>query len=177
MAEESEYTFRGRRSGEKVLLTVRQHVWLLMPIVIVWLLLIAAIIVLFTWLGASKISSFGLVAILLFGGLYSFYQWFLWNNGTYIITNQRVIKIEQNSLFDREIAEAEIERIQEISTEIKGPIRTMLNFGTVKIQTASNTGNVDLENVTNPYDIQQEIVRIQHEAARPAPINRSNQLR
>lgn len=156
-----EYSFRGKRSNEQVLLVVKQHPWVLMPIVWVWLVLITIIALLVWKFGLSTISSYAIFGVLGFGLLYSLYQWFIWNNSDYIITNQRVIKIDQNGLFNREISEAEIERIQEISTEIKGPIRTIFNFGRVKIQTASSYGRVDLEDVVDPYDIQQEIVRVQ----------------
>lgn len=166
-----EYSFRGKRSNEVVLLVVKQHPWVLMPIVWVWLLLIAVMTLAVWQFGFSNISSYLIFAVLAFGLLYSVYQWFVWNNSDYIITNQRVIKIDQNGLFNREISEAEIDRIQEISTEIKGPIRTLLNFGRVKIQTASSYGRVDLEDVVDPYDIQQQIVRVQRSAeeVRPRP--------
>jgi membrane protein YdbS with pleckstrin-like domain len=154
------YTFRGKRSDEQVLMVVRQHPWVLMPIFWVWLGLIAIIVLSIWQFGLSTISSYVIFSALGFGLLYSLYQWFVWNNSNYIITSQRVIKIDQNGLFNREISEAEIGRIQEISTEIKGPIRTLFNFGRVKIQTASSYGRVDLEDVADPYDIQQEIVRV-----------------
>ncbi|MEX0594509.1 MAG: PH domain-containing protein, partial [Patescibacteria group bacterium] len=115
--------------------------------------------------GASQITTYVILGVLILGGMYSFYIWFLWNNGTYVMTNQRVIRIDQLGIFRRQISEAEIDRIQEISTEIDGPIRTMLNFGDVKIQTASREGRVVLEDVVDPYDIQQQIVRVQREMA------------
>ncbi len=159
------YSFRGQRADEEALLVVRQHVWLLMPVVLVWLVVIAVISLVVWHFGASRTTSFAIVFGLVLGGLYSLYQWFIWNNGIYIVTTQRVIRIEQNSLFNRQISEAEIGRIQEISTEIKGPIHTMLNFGTVKIQTASTSGQIDLQDVVDPYDIQQQIVQVQRQIA------------
>lgn len=161
--EPGEYDFRGRRSNETVILVARFHAWLLMPIVYIWIFLLAVLGLCLWQFGASGVTSYAIGGIAVGGGLYTFYQWFIWNNGTYIITNQRVIRIEQVSLFNRQISEAELDRIQEISTEIKGPIHTLFNFGTVKIQTASSTGKVDLVDVTNPYDIQQEIVRVQRQ--------------
>lgn len=162
---DAEYTFQGQRSGEQVVVLVNQHTWVLLPIAITWLVLLAIIGAALWFAGASKISSMIIAAAVLFGIFYSLYQWYIWNNSNYIVTNQRVIKIDQNSLFSRLISEAEIDRIQEISTDISGPIHTMLNFGTIKIQTASNTGMMDLEEVPDPYNMQQEIVRIQRENA------------
>lgn len=160
---EDDYDFRGKRRNEDVLLVAKCHPWVLMPVVWVWLILSGLITLFVWWLGFSTVSSYVIFITLAIGLLYSLYQWFLWNNGMYIITNQRVIRIEQKSLFNREISEAELDRIQEISTEIKGPIRTMLNFGRVKIQTASTTGRVDLDDVIDPYNIQQQIVRVQRQ--------------
>jgi membrane protein YdbS with pleckstrin-like domain len=157
------YTFQGQRSGEEVVVLVNQHTWVLMPVALVWLLLLVVTGLSFWYFGASRVTSVVVAAVVIFGILYSVYQWYLWQYSNYLVTNQRVIKIDQNSLFNRLISEAEINRIQEISTEVSGPIHTMLNFGTVKIQTASTTGRIDLEDVPDPYNIQQEIVRIQRQ--------------
>jgi uncharacterized membrane protein YdbT with pleckstrin-like domain len=166
---EDDYSFRGKRSGENVLLVVRCHPWILMPIVWFWLLMLSLVLASLYFFGASSTTTYVIYGVLILGGLYSFYIWFLWNNGTYVVTNQRVIRIDQLGLFNRQISEAEIDKIQEISTEIKGPIRTMLNFGDVKIQTASREGRVVLEDVVDPYDIQQQIVRVQRENSEQTP--------
>lgn len=163
--DEPDYNFRGRRPGEKVILVARFHKWLLMPILYWWLAVIALVGLDVFYLGASALSSVIISALVLAAIIYSLYQWFLWNGGNYIITNQRVMRIEQISLFGRQISEAEIDRIQEISTEIRGPIHTMLGFGTVKVRTTSNSGQVDMVDVANPYDIQQEIARVQKQIA------------
>lgn len=155
------YTFQGQRTGEEVIVLVNQHTWVLMPVVIVWLILLAVTGLSFWYFGASRVTSIVVAAVVILGIIYSVYQWYLWQYSNYLVTNQRVIKIDQNSMFNRLISEAEIGRIQEISTEISGPIHTLLNFGTVRIQTASTTGRIDLDEVPDPYNLQQEIVRIQ----------------
>lgn len=161
MNETETYTFHGQRSDEAVALVTKMHIWLLLPILLIWLIVGTVLVGLILWLGASRVSSIAIVILTIGGLLYSFYFWFIWTNSNYIITNQRVLKINQIGLFNRIISEAEIQRIQEISTEIKGPVRTLLNFGTVIIKTASDDSRINLENVTNPYDIQQAIVQIQ----------------
>ena len=160
---EISYDFRGRRANENVLMLVSYHSWLLMPIIYVWLVLVALVSGVMWYFGASQVTSIALVVAVVFGVISSFYRWFLWNNSKYIITNQRIIRLNQIGLFNREISEAEIDRIQEISTDIKGPIHTLLNFGTIRIKTASEDSRVDLVNVVDPYDIQQEVARIRQE--------------
>jgi len=162
---QSSYTFEGQREGEQVIATFKQHSWILFP---VFALLIALLIVLgfsFHLFGASLPTSIWIGLTIIVGGGFGLYRYFLWNNSLYILTNQRIVKVDQKSLFNRQIAEAELSRIQEISTQISGPIRTLLNFGTIKIQTASSSGGqMDLENVPNPYLVQQSIVQAQRQA-------------
>ncbi len=167
MAQAETYTFRGQRSDESVVLVTKQHIWLLMPILLVWAIVGAIIAASLLIFGASRVSSIVIFGLVVVGLAYSFYFWFIWNNSNYLVTNQRVIKIDQVSLFNRMISEAEIHRIQEISTEINGPIRTMLNFGTVRIKTASDDSKLDLGDVTDPYDVQQAIVQIQKQTPPP----------
>jgi len=124
-----------------------------------WVVLALVAAVSLKFFGASAVSSLVLALAVLLGLLITGRRWFLWSNGVYIVTSQRVIRTEQIGLFKRLISEAELDRIQEITTEIGGVIRTTLNFGTVHIQTASRSGRIDLENVPSPYDVQQTIVR------------------
>ncbi|MEK7548808.1 MAG: PH domain-containing protein [Patescibacteria group bacterium] len=156
---DNDYTFHGQRPEETVQLVIKQHPWVMWPIGLVWLAAIIISVGLLRWLGASAVPSYTIIGLTIIGVAFSFYRWYLWANGLYIISSQRVIKVNQLGLFNRQIAEAEISRIQEISTDIRGPIKTLLNFGTVKIQTASTTGQLDLENSPSPYDVQQLIAR------------------
>lgn len=159
---EEEFSFRGQRSDENVVLVVKCHPWGLTPILWYWLIAITVLIITLYFFGASVVTSYLIFIILAVGGFYSFYVWFIWNNGFYIITSQRVIRIDQRGLFNRRISEAENDKIQEISTDIKGPIKTMLNFGDVRLQTASRDGRLVLAGIASPYDIQQRIAQIQY---------------
>ncbi len=175
-----DYNFRGRRQNETVITVVKFHKWLLMPILYWWVVIIAIITLSIYYLGATPLSSVIISLVVLIGIIHSLYKWYLWNGGNYIITNQRVIRTEQISLFKRQIAEAEINRIQEISTDISGPIHTLLGFGTVRLRTATGGNSVDIEDVANPYDIQQEIARVQQQLAETGHtgpnINRPNRI-
>lgn len=155
-----ELTFRGIRNNEKVILVVKNHPWTLMPIVYGWLLLAVVVYLVGYFFGVTTVFGWTLAIGLILTILYSVRRYYLWFVSNYVLTNQRIIRVSQSSVFNREISEIEINRIQEMSTEIKGPIKVLLNFGTVRIQTASNTiGRTDLENVADPYDLQQQILR------------------
>ena len=158
------YSFRGQRSNESVLLVSQQHIWVVSAVFLFWLIFIGLLITMMTIWGASKVISYTIFIGVGLGLIYSLYRWYLWSNGVYIITSQRVIEMTQKSLFHRSIAEAELEKIQEITTDIKGAIPTFLNFGSVFIQTASSSSKIELKNIPDPYDVQQVIVSAQKDS-------------
>ena len=55
----------------------------------------------------------------------------------WIITDRRIILVDQIHFFNRNVSIFRLERLQDIEFYIKGIIPTFLNFGTVKAQTAS----------------------------------------
>ncbi len=55
----------------------------------------------------------------------------------WIITDRRIIVVDQVRFFNRNVSIFRLERLQDIEFYIKGIIPTFLNFGTVKAQTAS----------------------------------------
>ncbi len=57
----------------------------------------------------------------------------------WIITDRRIILIDQISFFSRNVSIFRLERLQDIEFSIKGIIPTFLNFGTLNAQTASST--------------------------------------
>ncbi|WKZ28813.1 MAG: PH domain-containing protein [Patescibacteria group bacterium] len=77
-----------------------------------------------------------------------------------IVTNDRIIDINQKGLFGRSIAELDLTRVQDVHSEIKGIIPTLLGYGYVTVQTASNEENFHFEQVPNPNAIRQRILEL-----------------
>jgi len=76
----------------------------------------------------------------------------------WIITDERVIDIEQHGLFHREISEIPMERIQNVTIEIPGLLPTLLKFGNLKIQTASE-GEFTITDVPHCYEAKDLILQ------------------
>lgn len=55
------------------------------------------------------------------------------------ITNRRIIKVDQVSLFKRQIGSFRLERLQDINVEINGILATLLDYGTIHAETASGS--------------------------------------
>ncbi|MBN1584903.1 PH domain-containing protein [Candidatus Uhrbacteria bacterium] len=78
----------------------------------------------------------------------------------WIVTDRRIIDIQQTGLFSRTVAELEISRIQDATSEVKGIVPTILNYGDVHIQTAGEKERFLFEQVPNPDRIRQRLVKL-----------------
>lgn len=101
--------------------------------------------------------------------LLTFVQFTNYYLDAWIVTNRRVINIEQNSLFNRTASELPLSVVQDVTSEVKGIVQTVLDFGNVYIQTAGEKDRFVFENIPHPEKIKEEVVRfVQEEKARVA---------
>jgi uncharacterized membrane protein YdbT with pleckstrin-like domain len=76
---------------------------------------------------------------------------------TWIITNKRVIDIEQFGFFRRQISSFRMERIQDVTIEIKGIIATLLHFGDIHVQTAGEGQEFIIRGIPHPEMVKDTI--------------------
>lgn len=157
----SEYEFENQRPDEKIVLVKKRHPWVLFKAGLVALLVIILVLISFLIWGASSISVIVLTAGLVFLTLFLMGRFFVYNNDIFILTNHRIINIDQSGFFTRRVSEAELENIQNVTYMIKGPIRSLLNFGDIEVATAGNTPGLVFRNVENPHFVQERIVELQ----------------
>lgn len=96
-----------------------------------------------------------------------FYAWSDYHLDTWIVTNYRVIDINQKGLFHRLIAWERLSRVQDVASEVKGMLPTFLNFGNVYIQTAGEKERFKFEQVTNPFEVARKINQLTKEENLP----------
>jgi len=84
----------------------------------------------------------------------------------WIVTDQRVISIEQNGLFNRVVSELNIGRIQDVTSEMKGKVQTFLHYGQVHIQTAGEAERFVFEEVPQPDKVAQVILQVHDRVAK-----------
>ena len=86
--------------------------------------------------GGQPLFFFGLIIywMILLGLL--MLSWVEYWLDVWIITNERIIDIDQISLFHREISEFSLTRVQDVTVKIPNMLATLLKFGDITIQTA-----------------------------------------
>jgi uncharacterized membrane protein YdbT with pleckstrin-like domain len=76
----------------------------------------------------------------------------------WILTNERLVDIEQMGLFTRRISTLSLDRIQDVTTYESGLIDTYFKIGTVYIQTAGEQREFKIPNARNPQHIKELIL-------------------
>jgi membrane protein YdbS with pleckstrin-like domain len=93
------------------------------------------------------------------------FPWWLWRfedwqNDIYQVTSTRIIDVERLPFFLRETRrEAGLGKIQNITLEVHGVLGRLLDYGSVRIETAGGGGALVFSNVKNPRGVQAEIFR------------------
>lgn len=92
-----------------------------------------------------------------------FFKWTVYMLDGWIITNDRLIDINQSSLFSRDVATLPLESVQDTKVETNGVISEILGIGTVTIQSAGNAREFIMNSVPRPHDVKERILRAYEE--------------
>lgn len=153
-----------QKEGEEVKLVVRRHPWFFFKPLGKTLFFVVVILGFFYFFGASIYTSvafiIGLIAIILILSN----AWIRWSKTVYLVSNQRIITVNQENWFEKEVSEGTLYNILFISHKIRGLWRTILRMGTIHIRVSGVVEEeIVFEDVANPYEIQKKIVEIQRE--------------
>ena len=158
--------FPAQEESEKVFLLIRKH-WFVYIIFwfLAFLMSIPAIGIIIYWIYnpdfsvlAGNIIILGesvylllILALLLYG----FIDYYL---DIYIVTDRRIVDIEQNGFFNRQISELYLREVQDVKAKVDGFFPTTLHYGQVIIQTAGKTENFTFDSVPHPYAVSKMIM-------------------
>ena len=170
---------------EKILRIVRRHWFALLgeaAFIITLLVMPLILMVVVSFLPVGKVliltgAPLYAEAFLVFTWMFIVWMlgWLLWTDyylDMLIITDKRIFDIEQLGLFSRQSGSFRMDRIQNVSVEQKGIISTLLNFGTIKIETAGETELFSATMISHPYDVKRLIDSCQDdEVERSQPVH------
>ncbi|MFA6132088.1 MAG: PH domain-containing protein [Patescibacteria group bacterium] len=80
----------------------------------------------------------------------------------WIVTNERIINIEQKGLFTRVASEMHLSAIEDTTSEVKGMMRTFLDYGDVHIQTAGERTRFIFKGIPHPERVKEAVVKLVH---------------
>jgi hypothetical protein len=86
---------------------------------------------------------------------YGVFQWLTWYFDSIIITDKRIICLDQKSLFNRVVSEVGIASVQDVTYEVNGFFASAFNFGILRISSAPKV--LEIKGVPNPKSLQELI--------------------
>ncbi|KKU19205.1 MAG: hypothetical protein UX31_C0010G0004 [Candidatus Nomurabacteria bacterium GW2011_GWA1_46_11] len=163
------------KEGEHIIFEIRRHWYVLAresSVIVLMALLPLFLLGGFNYFGLSE-SFFMPILALCSGWLALLWTLFfvVWTNyylDVWIITDERIVDIEQFSLFSRDISEFRMDRVQDLTVEVKGMIPTLLGFGNLHVQTAGMHHEFHIMEIPNPYEVKDRITRIHDQAVEKA---------
>ena len=139
---------------EKVILLLRKHPITNVPWIIIAILMAFAPSVLNYFPLLSFLPErFQLIAILFWYLIviaFVYEEFLNWFFSVFIVTDERVIDVDFINLIYREISDANIDQIQDVTVKAGGAVRALFNYGNVHIQTAGTVPEIEFEAVPNP---------------------------
>ncbi|MBI5654829.1 PH domain-containing protein [Candidatus Uhrbacteria bacterium] len=102
----------------------------------------------------------GGTAFFLFGILFAFQMFVEYWLDVFILTERRILDIDQRGLFSRTVSELRLYRTQDVTAEVKGMLHTILDYGNVYIQTAGEIERFHFEEIPHPNHVAKLILEL-----------------
>ncbi len=94
--------------------------------------------------------------VVIVGALAYFYN--DWRNDALILTDQRLVYIEQQILISQTQHETELSRVQNVRSVVRGLVATVLHYGTIEVETAARGSDIIFGPIPQPQKAQNEIM-------------------
>ena len=163
--------------GEKIIMEARRH-WFLIGTTAAFLGLLAiapliiCLVIYYVYPEAAAVLSAreSIIGLLFFGSSWLLFLWIIffmsWTDyylDVLVITNKKLIDVEQQGLFRRDVATAPVSNVQDIKIEIKGVIRSVFGFGNLYIQTGAVERELLIKDIKNPAKVKAVILEAHHD--------------
>ena len=154
--------FINKDPEEEIILLVRRHPitnlgWLVTAL---FLIVVPAFLTVFPFFSLLP-TGFQIISVIVWYLVVTAYilekylSWFFQVN---IITDERIIDVDFLNLIYREMSDAGIRNIEDVTVKIGGGIRTFFNYGDVVIQTAAQIPQITFEDIARP-DLVAKVLR------------------
>ncbi len=148
------------KEDEKLIVVLRKHSLSLVKPILIFSVIFIVLCFLIPVLFSSFIGLLIFILVLTVIVTYLIHEWFIWYFDIFIITDQRIIDIDQRGLFNRTVSETTYEKVQDVTYEMKGPLETFLEVGTVKVQTAGAKPVLEMNYTKHPQTVQELIMEL-----------------
>ena len=151
--------FETQEAKEKIILLLRQHWftqvgWVLAVVAMLFLPLVFNVIPIIDFLP----DNYRFMAVLVWYLLiiaFIYEQFLSWFFDVWLITDERVVDIHFSNLLYKQVSEAKIDNIEDVTYNQGGVIKAMFDYGNVSLQTAAEQKLFEIKDVPSPNRVVQ----------------------
>ncbi len=163
--ENVQQRFGFRLASNEIPLKVYTRHWIvLLRWSALFLFLFLPVVILLVWMANNAFQGLNwgivLLALLYLAGvsLLYYYGYTDWRNDALIVTDQRLIRVEQTILFSLSVREALLSNVQNVRSSTKGLLASMLRYGYLLIETAARQMDISFGPIPHPQEAQRDIM-------------------
>jgi len=166
--------FPGQKENEIVKHLISKHWIVYVKLVLFILLTIGTLTGIYLWLelgvditpNTARLVTIFFLLGLDFALLIAFIRWLEDEIDIIIVTNERMIFVDQISFMHRVISETELSQIQDVKHVSKGIFSNLFNFGSLVVQTAAEKMLFEIHHVRDPYAMARRIMDLANQYKR-----------
>jgi len=148
------------RPWEKISMVIRRH-WI--TYFILWsyffiglVITISLYFILWAWIWTNLLQ----IIFWLFFSLFLYIEWLNHELDLFIVTNNRIIWVEQKSFLDRTVSECNLWQVQEVNSSTKWFFSNIFNYGSIFIQTAWSSATLKMDFAPNSLQWARKMLNI-----------------
>jgi uncharacterized membrane protein YdbT with pleckstrin-like domain len=161
--------------GEKTIKVLRRHWFVMLPMILGNVVAAALPVIFFNIISSGSFLEWNVPSFLnsltFEWSVFAYSIWLLWlwtlffiewtdyYLDFWVITDRRIIDVEQKGFFHREVTSFRYKQIQDITVETRGILETIFKFGDLQIQTAGHERKIVIKNASFPEDARSLILR------------------
>jgi hypothetical protein len=90
------------------------------------------------------------IAFWMYYSLFLYVSWLNYELDVFILTNNRIVCVEQKTFLNRAVWETTLDKVQEVSIETKWLLANLFDFGTLRIMTSGSSPSFDMTYSPHP---------------------------
>lgn len=151
--------FETQEVKEEVILLLRQHWvtqlgWVALAVLMLFLPLLFRVVPIIDFLPPNyQIMAIIFWYLLVIAFVYE--QFLSWFFDLWLITDERVVDIYFSNLLYKQVSEAKIDNIEDVTYNQGGVVKAMFDYGNVSLQTAATEEHFQIRNVPHPNRVVQ----------------------
>lgn len=110
--------------------------------------------------GPAGVVVFG--TLVLVGVFVAVRSFVMWDGDVFIVTDLRIVDVDQKGLFSRTVSEVKLDDIQDVSWSKSGIIDALFNVGDLKIQTSSGALVIEAAFIPRPRELHSLVNDLRH---------------